>query len=295
MWVGASASSWVVWLPPVSWLSSECGDDRLSRLAIELWWLGQAGFRLRDPAGGPNVFCDPFLTPRDDRSWQSPLDATGLAQQAEVVLVSHEHIDHLDRPTLQAAAHGHFTLVLPAPLVDDAIALGLARERVIGAQPGKSLEINGVHIEPLRARHGVNVADAYTFGEELSGGLVRYLGYVVEIGGTRLYHAGDCIPYEGQVEQLRKLRPNVMCLPINGRDFYRETEHNIVGNMDFREAARVASDVGAEVLVPMHWELFAHNRGFPGDLLAYTTEHFPALSVLVLGRGARLSLSTTSD
>ena len=65
--------------------------------------------------------------------------------------------------------------------------------------------------------------------------------------------------------------------------------------MDFREAARLAADVGAQVLVPMHWELFAHNRGFPGDLVAYANEHFPKLSVLVMGRGARISLSTTNE
>lgn len=261
-------------------------------MAVELWWLGQAGFRLRDADGGPNVFCDPFLVPREDRSWQSPLDAAGLAQQADLILVSHEHIDHFDRPTLQAAANGHFTLVLPAPLVDDALALGIPRQRVIGAEPGKSLDVNGVRVEPLPACHGVNVADAYSFGEQLSGGRVRYLGYVVELGGVRVYHAGDCIPYASQTEQLGRLEPSVMCLPINGRDFYRETERNIVGNMDFREAARLAHDVGARVLVPMHWELFPHNRGFPGDLVAFAADNYPELSVLVMGRGACMSVLT---
>jgi L-ascorbate metabolism protein UlaG (beta-lactamase superfamily) len=260
---------------------------------IELWWLGQAGFRLRDPSGGPRVFCDPFLTPREDRTWQAPLDALQLGEQADVVLVSHEHIDHFDRPTLRsAAAHGQFTLVLPEPLVDEALALGLPRDRVIGAQPDNVLDLNEVRIHPIPARHGVDVQDAYTFGQELSNGRVRYLGYVVDLGGVRVYHAGDCIPYERQAERLRTLQPDVVCLPINGRDFYRETEHNVVGNMNFREAARLASDVGARVLVPMHWELFAHNRGFPGDLLAYTSERFPELSVLVMGRGARITLST---
>ncbi|MBV9748370.1 MAG: MBL fold metallo-hydrolase, partial [Acetobacteraceae bacterium] len=70
---------------------------------IELFWLGQSGFRLRDPDGGPTVFCDPFLSVRDDRTWQAPLDAAALALQADVVLISHEHVDHFDRPTLEVA------------------------------------------------------------------------------------------------------------------------------------------------------------------------------------------------
>jgi L-ascorbate metabolism protein UlaG (beta-lactamase superfamily) len=259
---------------------------------IELWWLGQAGFRLRDPAGGPRVFVDPFLTPSGARAWEAPLDAVQLAREADIILVSHGHSDHFDRPTLQAAAaDGHFRLVLPAPLRDEAIALGLRPERVIGAEPDQALDIDGVLIYPLPARHGINVADAYTFGENVGDGSVRYLGYVVGIGPNRLYHSGDCVPYAGQADRLKKLGVEILCLPINGRDFYRETDSNIVGNMDFREAARLAADANAQVLVPMHWELFEANRGFPGDLVAYASQHFPSLSVLVMGRGARIQLA----
>jgi hypothetical protein len=35
----------------------------------------------------------------------------------------------------------------------------------------------------------------------------------------------------------------------------------------------------------MHWELFAHNRGFPEHLVGFVADNFPALSVLVMGRG----------
>jgi L-ascorbate 6-phosphate lactonase len=267
---------------------------------LELWWLGQAGFRLRDPVGGATVFCDPFLTESTDRSWSAPVDAAALGQ-ADIVLVSHEHIDHLDRPALKAAADqpdARFTLVVPRPLVEDVTAeLGLPPERIIGAHPDEPIERHGVHIHPVPARHGINVSDAYTFGQELphSHGRVRYLGYVVELGGVRVYHSGDCTPYVGQADRLRALHPHIALLPINGRDFFRELEHNLVGNMDFREAARLASDMGVELLVPMHWEMFAGNRGFPGDLVTYVAAAFPHLSVLVMGRGAHFTFAPTAE
>jgi L-ascorbate 6-phosphate lactonase len=267
-------------------------------VSLELFWLGQAGFRLRHPNAGPTLFCDPFLSAGHDRTWDAPLDARALADQADLILVSHEHIDHFDRPTLQAAAaasSAHFTLVVPQPLVAEAVSLGIHPERVVGAQPDSPITLNGITIHPVPACHGVNVQDAYTFGEQLSNGLVRYLGYVFELGGVRTYHAGDCVPYAGQVARLKTLRPHLVFLPINGRDFYRETEHNMVGNMDFREAARVASDVGAEVLVPMHWELFPGNRGFPGDLVSYAADHFPGLTILVMGRAARLNVLPSEE
>jgi L-ascorbate 6-phosphate lactonase len=267
---------------------------------LELWWLGQAGFRLRDPAGGPTIFCDPFITPSDRRTWQAPVAPAALAQ-ADLVLVSHEHTDHLDRPALKAAAATHgsrFTLIVPRPLVPAlGSELGLPPERIVGAQPDEPIERSGVRIDPVPARHGLNVADAYTFGEDLtdSNGMVRYLGYVVELGGVRAYHAGDCIPYPGQVERLRALRPDLALLPINGRDFFRETERNLVGNMDFREAARLASDIGAQLLIPMHWELFAHNRGYPDHLVGFVAHYFPRLSVLVMGRGTMFTYLPVSS
>jgi L-ascorbate metabolism protein UlaG (beta-lactamase superfamily) len=260
---------------------------------VELWWLGQSGFRLRDPETGAIVFCDPFLTPDEFRAWQAPIDPTALAREADVVLVSHQHVDHFDQPALRTAASAdgsHFTLVLPRPLVSDALSLGFQAQRVVGAQPDALVQANGVNVWPVAASHGVDVADAYNAGEALSDGQVRYLGFVVEIGGARVYHAGDCIPYVGQVERLRALRPNVACLPINGRDFFRESEHNIVGNMDFREAARLAHDLGVEVLVPMHWELFETNRGYPGDLVTLVSTAYPELTVMVMGRGRRVTL-----
>lgn len=261
---------------------------------LELWWLGQAGFRLRDPAGGPVLFVDPYLLQRAERTWQAPVTPPELAAAADVVLVTHEHTDHFDRPSLQAAITGSkFALVLPRPLAADALHLGLGNERVIGAQPGEAIELDGVRIQPVPARHGVDVADSYNFGEQLSDGLVRYLGYVVELGGIRVYHAGDCIPYPEQVETLKALQPHVALLPINGRDFFRETDRNIVGNMDYREAARLAHDIGVELLIPMHWELFPHNRGYPGDLLTFVSNTYPDLSVLVLGRGARFTFVST--
>ncbi len=145
------------------------------------------------------------------------------------------------------------------------------------------------------ACHGVNVSDAYNFGEALSGGLVRYLGYVVEIGGVRVHHAGDTIPYEGQVERLRALRPDLALLPINGRDFFRETDRNLVGNMDPREAARLASEIGASALVPMHWEMSAHNRGFTSYLANFAADDFPQLSILIMGRAQKLVLAPSAD
>jgi L-ascorbate metabolism protein UlaG (beta-lactamase superfamily) len=258
---------------------------------MELFFLGQSGFRLRDPDGGPVVFIDPFLSPHEGRTWQAPVGLEALAR-ADFVLCTHEHIDHFDQPALKAANEeqsASFKLVVPEPIASKARDLGIPADRVVGVQPGRTFEWPGLKVTPVPARHGVNVSDAYNFGEKLSGGEIRYLGYVVELGGVRAYHAGDTTVYDGQEGLIRPLKPQLALLPINGRGFYRETERNIVGNMGPREAAHLAVDIGAQVLVPMHWDMFSFNRGYPRDVVAYVDQNLPHLTVLVFGRAAKFT------
>jgi len=249
---------------------------------IALWWLGQAGFAVR--AGGLVLLLDPFLAPMAERVSApafNPEEAVGV----DVVTCSHEHYDHLDLVSLPAIARASPSarFVVPRPLVDAVAAAGVPRERLIGAQPDERIRLDGVTLHPLPARHGVGMADAYTFGRELSGGLYRYLGYVLDDGVARVYHAGDTIVYEGQAERLRALRADVALLPINGRDHFREAA-GIVGNMDHREAAQLADDAGMDVLVPMHYDTFPQNLGYPAHLVDVVTRDHPALTVLVPSR-----------
>jgi L-ascorbate metabolism protein UlaG (beta-lactamase superfamily) len=134
------------------------------------------------------------------------------------------------------------------------------------------------------AAHGDEPADAYGFGFELSGGLYRYLGYVFDLDGVHLYHAGDTILYEGIESRLAALRVDVALLPINGRDADREAQ-GIVGNLDEAEAVRLAAAIGADVLVPMHHDMFAANLGAPERVVALARHGAPKTSVVVLAHG----------
>jgi L-ascorbate 6-phosphate lactonase len=246
---------------------------------LALWWLGQAGFLYR--ASGVTALIDAFLAPHDGRRFETmlpPEAATGV----DVILCSHEHIDHFDAVSIPAlaAASPAARIVVPRPIVSMVTGLGIAEDRVIGTQPGEKVEIEGVRIHPVPARHGVEIEDAYTFGTELSDGLVRYLGFVLESEGVRLYHAGDTILYDGMAEGLRDIGVDIAMLPINGRDSYRESS-GLVGNLNERESALLTRDMGAETLVPMHYELFAHNRGYPARVLDAIDREDLDVSVLV--------------
>ncbi|HZD38555.1 MAG TPA: MBL fold metallo-hydrolase [Actinomycetes bacterium] len=247
-----------------------------------LWWLGQSGFALR--AGRTTLLLDPFLARHPDRLSPpsfAPEQGTGVG----AILCSHEHIDHLDAESLPglAAAAPEARVVVPTPLVPRVVDLGILPDRVIGAQPDEPFELDGVTIHPVPSRHGVNVADAYTYGKELSDGLYRYLGYVVEAGGLRIYHAGDTLADEELQDRLVRLAPRVVLLPINGRDHYRES-WNYVGNMDHREAVKLAAAVGADLLVPMHYDMFPTNLGYPAHAVDFAGRHHQDLAIMLPSR-----------
>ena len=241
---------------------------------VGLNWLGQAGFALR--AGGTTALIDPFLSPCEGRRYESGLQPA-RAERVDLVLCTHEHVDHFDAssaPAIASASPGA-VFVVPTPIVDMVTEAGIAPDRVVGVQPGDDVELAGVRIRPVAAMHGVTMEDAYGFGEELSGGLVRFLGFVLDAGGVRLYHAGDTIGFDGMASALRDLAIDVALLPINGRDAEREAR-GIVGNLSEGEAATLARDVGVSLLIPMHYDLFEGNRGYPARLLDHVDRDAPA-------------------
>lgn len=262
----------------------QAGDGR-----VEVTWLGQAGFVLTGSGGA--LVVDAFLSDRPQRLRPAPVTAADLSY-VDAVLCTHEHLDHLDLPAVLAVmeAAPDARLILPAPIVDQAV--GVPTDRIVPAAPGTPIEVPGATVHPVPAYHGVEMADAYGFGPVK--GEYPYLGYVVDIDGVRVYHAGDTLWYDGMPERLRELRVDVTLLPINGRDPIREAA-NIVGNLDHREAALLAAAAGAHTVVPMHYDMMANNRGFPGHLVDVVAALDLDLHVLVPRLGRPFTLTATAE
>lgn len=226
--------------------------------SVALAWLGQSSFAFR--LGGVTLLVDPYLSPHPDRLVPPPF-APEDARSVDLVLITHDHWDHLDEPVLPgiAAASPGAIVVVPEELVERVGELGIATDRVRGLAADAGAEMGGVTVEAVPACHGEGIDDAYRLGP--------FFGYIVSAGGARVYHAGDTIPFDGLAERLREKRVHLALLPINGRDEEREAQ-GIVGNLDAREAAKLASEIGADAAVPMHWDMFAANPGDPAEFVA---------------------------
>src|SRR5262249_2235288 len=136
-----------------------------------LTWLGQAGFRIE--LGGAVVVVDPWLSPHEDRLIPAaPLELA--ADGVDVLLVTHEHLDHLHLPFL-----AHFLerspaarIVLPKAIADLVADIAPAA-RLVLVQPHDVVDVAGVQLHVTPACHGVFPADAYGDGSAI-GGLPRF-------------------------------------------------------------------------------------------------------------------------
>ncbi len=252
-------------------------------------WYGQSGFALA--AGDSRVLIDPFLSERDDRNYPPPATAAEFAD-VTLVLCTHEHVDHLDLPFLRefCAVNATARIIVPAPVAAVAAAGGLDPARLTSAVPGEDLYDRDVTVHPVPALHGLggDLPVAYEFGPD--GGQVRFLGFVLEVGRVRFFHAGDGLVYPELPAALSALAPDVLMLPINGRDHMREAA-GIVGNMNETEAAWLSAQLEPTYVIPMHYDAIKGNTGDPGHFARMVHEAGSAAAIVIPTRGRPITLA----
>ena len=256
---------------------------------VTLTWYGQAGFRLA--AGDSRVLIDPFLTDRPDRRYPPPASAPDFAD-ITLVLCTHEHIDHLDVPFLRdfCAVNATARIVVPLPVVAIAAEGGLDRSRLIGASPGEELRDRDVTVHPVPALHGLGGDKPVVYEFSPGGGPVRFLGYLVETGGIRFFHHGDGLLYPELPATLSGLAPDVLMIPINGRDHMREAD-GIVGNMNETEAAWLCDQVRPSFVLPMHYEAIKNNTGDPGHFTTLVHHSATPTTIVIPPRAKPITLA----
>jgi L-ascorbate metabolism protein UlaG (beta-lactamase superfamily) len=239
-----------------------------------LTWLGQAGFLVE--AGGARVLVDPFFSEHEGRTFPPPpIDVFGA--RIDRVLVTHEHLDHLDPRSLQGVAVRSPGVAVVAPESLRKQVEGVPFE---GVRPGDRLDLpGGVVVRVVRAVHAVHPEDGYSEG----GDPPRFVGYMIEADGVAIYHAGDTIADERVLAGLDGVRVDVALLPVNGRSFFRE-RNDLAGNLDARDAVALAAHCGASILVPIHWDLFAGNTERAGAAADAAADAGAAVHVMTLTR-----------
>lgn len=234
--------------------------------AFHMWWLGQSGFLVKWQ--GRHLLLDPYLSDSLTRKYADTdkphVRMTQLAVEPQrldfidVVSSSHNHTDHLDGETLAAllAVNPGLTVLVPAANRQFAAdRLQVASDRLAVCDAGQTVGVAGFTFHGVPAAHeSVDRDDA---------GRCHFLGYVVQFGPHSIYHSGDTLLYDGMVETLRQWPIDVALLPINGR----LPQRRVAGNLWGREAAQLAHEIGARLVIPCHYDMFEFNTASPDEFV----------------------------
>lgn len=229
---------------------------------FRLWWLGQSGFLLQWQ--GIHVLLDPYLSDSLTRKYSQTdkphvrltelvVDPAHLSF-VDIATSSHNHTDHLDAETLGPILARNPSIQLLIPEANRAFVadrLKIAPAAPIGLDDQSSIELSGIRFSAVASAHETVDRDEH--------GRVKALGYVLRFGDWSLYHSGDTLRYDGMAEKVRPFAIDVALLPINGR----APERRVPGNLSGPEAAQLAQDIGAKLVIPCHYEMFEFNTATP--------------------------------
>ena len=181
---------------------------------VKVHWLGHDSFVLQ---GSKTVVLDPFMAKGDFKG--------------DVLLLSHEHHDHLSPDDLTRFTTPSTVLVAPRQC-EGPLRPFSQPKRIV--DPWQKLDAEGVGIEAVPA---YNLNKFREPGKMFHPKEDRKVGYIVTLDGVRFYHAGDT---DG-IEEMKSLDADVAFLPVSGTYV-----------MTAEEAAAAAEGVKARVVVPMH-------------------------------------------
>jgi L-ascorbate 6-phosphate lactonase len=260
----------------MEWLSREIQASEVPEASVRMWWLGQAGFAFKTPAGRI-VYADPYLSDAVQRLHGfkrlslAPIAAEEVV--ADLVLLTHEHTDHLDPDALPILARRNpqCRFAGPAGCMEGLAQAGVAAQRRILLEPGQAHDLGGVVVHAVAADHGDYSPSALTL--------------LLDFAGVRVLLTGDTSLRPGLLRPLIEMGPDLVLPCING----------VFGNMNHIDAARLVQEARPRYAIPCHYWMFAEQGGDPAGFL-YACKHFcPQVEVLLLKPGEGFTLGKRSD
>lgn len=238
-----------------------------------LWWLYQAGILVKTPAGVV-ALVDPYLSDAVARTYglrrQAPALLDPADVDADVILASHSHQDHLDPDSIGGFfAHPRTRFVGPPLAVAKVAAAGVEAARATAVTRGDAVEFGDLRIRVVAADH--------VFAPEP---VPDAVGYVLEAGEVSVYHSGDTELDDRVAADTRGV--SLSLVPINGT----------AGNMGVLDAVELVRRQQPTAAAPFHYGLWSDEGYGPGATLdpAVFVERVnavvPACRVHVLEPGA---------
>jgi len=264
-------------------IESFFGTLREKAEKINILWIGQAGFIL---SFREKIFIiDPYLSDYLAKKYEGkifphtrlmdiPISPQSI-KSVDYILCTHSHSDHMDPETVSVLSNNNpkCKFIVSTAEIEEAVKRGIDRKQILDINANQTIDLEeNIKIKAIAACH-----EDFKINEK---GEYSYLGYIFQLGKVRIYHSGDCIPYKGLSEDLKRLKVNIALLPINGRDEYRLNK-GIAGNFTIAEVLKLCKDANINILIVHHFGMFAYNTVKDEDLINLKGISSPSLEIII--------------
>jgi L-ascorbate metabolism protein UlaG (beta-lactamase superfamily) len=207
---------------------------------MKVTWLTQAGYLFE--SGKMRILIDPYLSDslgekNPDKKRRIPADKAALSIRPDVILITHAHEDHLNLETLLPVLdeYDNITILCSESSFSAIKALGKyeGKHNIVMLAAHSVWSEGGITFYAVRAEHSDRSA----------------VGFIIDDGNKTYYHSGDTLyNYDVLDDVLDLVEDGVdfAFLPINGKG----------NNMNAKDAADFAYELGAGAAIPMHYGLF---------------------------------------
>jgi N-acyl-phosphatidylethanolamine-hydrolysing phospholipase D len=248
-----------------------------------LTYVGHATFVLHWT--GQVVVTDPFFSRRAAvvRRLVPPAFGAERIPDGAVVVLSHNHYDHLDRKSIEALAH-RVTFLCPLGL--EKLLRSYGAQRVEELDWWQTTTIDGTVFTCLPAQHW-----SRRFGQGYNESL--WCSWLLEREGRRIYFGGDSGYFIG-FREIGRRYPGIE-VALLGIGAYEPRWFMHYAHMDVPEVLRAFRELGARFLVPTQWgvlRLGDEPAALPARVLRETAAADPALEgrLRLLPVGGRMAL-----
>ncbi|MHB9038013.1 MAG: MBL fold metallo-hydrolase [Armatimonadota bacterium] len=222
-------------------LAQEIKATKVPEGSAAIWWLAQAGFAFKS-SDGTVIYLDPYLSNVVEklagfvRLCVAPIDIQDV--QADWLVSSHEHPDHLDTDALPIIAQNNLgcRFAGSADCAPEYDKCGIPSDRVLIMEAGKDYKLGGIDFRTARADHGEYSPSA--------------LALLLDFGKVKIMFTGDTCLNMDFLQPLIDMKPDIILPCINGS----------FGNLNAEEAAQLTSAAGARAAIPCHFWMFKEHH-----------------------------------
>jgi len=181
-------------------------------LGIKIDWLGHAAFKIEKYK---KIFIDPYQLK--------------IKESADIILITHDHFDHCSIEDINKIASKETIIIAAEKCKKELEKLKDKVSKIMYVKPNEKLNFEKIAIETF---------PSYNINKNFHPKNSNYVGYIIDIEGIRIYHAGDT----DLIDEMKELKVDIALLPVGG-----------TYTMNYKEAAEAVKLFRPKFAIPMHY------------------------------------------